>query len=163
MPRLSAGLLLYRRASTGQLEVLLAHPGGPLWKGKDAHAWSIPKGEYQDGQEALVEAEREFAEEIGVSAPEGLRIDLGSVRQASGKHVRAWAVEAGSWTVSHSVSNEFEMEWPPKSGQMLKFPEVDRIEWMTIPEALPRIVKAQAEFFDRLQRALDLDAEVRGI
>jgi len=155
MPRLSAGLLLYRRGDAGELEVLLAHPGGPFWRGKEDHAWSIPKGEYQDGQDALIEAEREFAEEIGVSAPKGPRIDLGCVRQASGKQVRAWGVEAGSWTVSDLVSNEVEMEWPPRSGRVLKFPEVDRVEWMTVREALPRIVKAQAEFFDRLRRALE--------
>ncbi|HEX3794222.1 MAG TPA: NUDIX domain-containing protein [Acidimicrobiales bacterium] len=158
MSRLSAGLLLYRTGSADQIEVLLVHPGGPFWKGKNRHAWSIPKGEYLEGQDPLGEAEREFAEEIGVSAPGGPRIDLGSVRQASGKQVHAWAIEAGSWTVSELASNEFEMEWPPKSGRMLMFPEVDRMEWMTIPEALPRIVKAQAGFFDRLREALDSES-----
>ncbi|HEY2215237.1 MAG TPA: NUDIX domain-containing protein [Acidimicrobiales bacterium] len=157
MPRLSAGLMVCRQGANGQLEVLLAHPGGPYWRGKDDHAWSIPKGEYQGGQDALTEAEREFVEEIGISAPAGPRIDLGSVRQAGGKQVRAWGVEAGSWDVDELASNEFEMEWPPRSGRMLMFPEVDRIEWMTIPGALPRIVKAQAAFLDRLRDALGLD------
>jgi predicted NUDIX family NTP pyrophosphohydrolase len=161
MSRLSAGLLLYRHGSDGQLEVLLAHPGGPLWRGKDEHAWSIPKGEYQEGQDALSEAEREFTEEIGVSAPPGPRIDLGSVRQAGGKQVHAWGIEAGAWSVTDVASNEFEMEWPPRSGRMLMFPEVDRIEWMTTSDALSRIVKAQADFFDRLHRALDSKTDPR--
>jgi predicted NUDIX family NTP pyrophosphohydrolase len=155
MPRLSAGLLLYRHGSGGELEVLLAHPGGPFWRGKDEHAWSIPKGEYQEGQDALSEAEREFTEEIGASAPPGPRIDLGTVRQAGGKQVHVWAVEAGSWTVTEVTSNEFEMEWPPRSGRMLMFPEVDRVEWMTTSAARARIVKAQADFFGRLHDALD--------
>ncbi len=158
MPRLSAGLMVYRQRTHGQLEVLLAHPGGPFWRGKDGHAWSIPKGEYQEGQDPLTEAEREFVEEIGVSAPDGSRIDLGTVRQKGGKQVHAWGVEAGLWSVGELASNEFEMEWPPRSGRMVMFPEVDRVEWMTIPEALPRIVEAQAEFFERLRDALGLDS-----
>jgi predicted NUDIX family NTP pyrophosphohydrolase len=141
---------LYRRRKEGQLEVLLAHPGGPLWKGNNDHAWSIPKGEYQEGQDALAEAEREFVEEIGVSPPSGPRIDLGTVSQAGRKKVHAWAIEAGSWAVGQLVSNEFEMEWPPGSSRMAMFPEIDRIAWMMISEARACVVSAQADFFDRL-------------
>ena len=132
MPKLSAGLLPYRFAEDGSLAVLLVHPGGPFWKNKDAHAWSIPKGEYQDGEDPEQAADREFAEELGLPVPDGPRIDLGTIRQASGKYVRAWAVQAGHLVTDAVVSNRFEMEWPPKSGTMREFPEVDRAEWMTI-------------------------------
>jgi predicted NUDIX family NTP pyrophosphohydrolase len=154
MPHLSAGLLLFRRNAGGELEVLLVHPGGPLWRNKDEHAWSIPKGECDDGEDQLTTADREFGEELGIAAPAGRRIDLGTIRQASGKQVRAWAVEAPDLLITEVVSNEFEMEWPPRSGRRQSFPEVDRAEWMTLSVARPRVVKAQAEFFDRLGDAL---------
>jgi predicted NUDIX family NTP pyrophosphohydrolase len=154
MPKVSAGLLVYRQGPGDELEVLLVHPGGPLWRHKDAHAWSIPKGEYTEDEEPLQAAEREFGEELGLEPPGGPRLDLGTIRQASGKQVRCWAVEAGTLTIETVVSNEFEMEWPLKSGRFQKFPEVDRAEWMSMASARPRIVAAQAAFFDRLLDAL---------
>jgi predicted NUDIX family NTP pyrophosphohydrolase len=137
-------------AVDSSLEILLVHPGGPLWKGKDVHAWSIPKGEYEEGADPLQAAEREFHEELGIPAPDGPRVDLGTVRQASGKQVRAWAIEADDLIIGEVASNEFEMEWPPRSGRRQLFPEVDRAEWMSVASARERVVKAQAAFFDRL-------------
>src|ERR1700727_2514640 len=145
MPKLSAGLLPYKFAEDGSLAVLLVHPGGPFWKNKDAHAWSMPKGEYEDGEDPERAAEREFAEELGVPVPDGPRIDLGTIRQASGKYVRAWAVRAERLVIEGFVSNRFEMEWPPKSGAMKEFPEVDRAQWMTIAQATAALVAAQVE------------------
>ena len=155
MPRLSAGLLAYRRGAGGALEVLLVHPGGPFWKNKDMHAWSIPKGEHDAAADPAFEADREFREELGLDAPPGRRIDLGTVRQSGGKQVRAWAVEGDGISVDVIVSNEFEMEWPPKSGRIQSFPEVDRAEWMSIEHARERVVTAQAAFLDRLLEAAD--------
>jgi predicted NUDIX family NTP pyrophosphohydrolase len=157
MPKLSAGLLPYKLAEDGFLAVLLVHPGGPFWKNKDAHAWSIPKGEYQDGEDAQRAAEREFAEELGLPVPDGPRIDLGTIRQASGKYVRAWAVRAEHLDTDAVVSNSFEMEWPPKSGTMRVFPEVDRAQWMTIGEATTRLVAAQVELLSRLAVELGME------
>ena len=154
MPKLSAGLLPYKFAEDGSLAVLLVHPGGPFWKNKDADAWSIPKGEYEDGEDPERAAEREFAEELGLPVPDGPRIDLGTIRQASGKYVRAWAVRADHLATEAVVSNQFEMEWPPKSGTMKTFPEVDRAQWMTIGEANARLVAAQVELLSRLAAAL---------
>jgi predicted NUDIX family NTP pyrophosphohydrolase len=138
----------------GDLEVFLVHPGGPLWAKKDQGAWSVAKGEYDDAEEASAAAEREFAEELGVSAPPGPRIDLGQVRQKSGKLVRAWAIHAPGFEVDRVVSNEFEMEWPPKSGRRQRFPEVDRAEWMTEAVVRDRMVPAQVALVDRLVRWL---------
>ena len=157
MPKLSAGLLLYKFAEDCSLAVLLVHPGGPFWKNKDLHAWSIPKGEYQDGEDPERAAEREFAEELGVPVPDGPRIDLGTIRQASGKYVRAWAVRTEHLDTEAVVSNRFEMEWPPKSGTMREFPEVDRAQWMTISEACTRLVAAQVELLSRLASELRLE------
>jgi predicted NUDIX family NTP pyrophosphohydrolase len=157
MPKLSAGLLLYKFAEDGSLAVLLVHPGGPFWKNKDLHAWSIPKGEYQDGEDPEQAAEREFAEELGLPVPDGPRIDLGTIRQASGKYVRAWAVRTKHLATEAVVSNRFEMEWPPKSGTMREFPEVDRAQWMTISEASTRLVAAQVELLSRLASELRLE------
>jgi len=151
MPRRSAGILLYRRA--GDLEVLLVHPGGPYWEKKDLGAWSLPKGEHDDGEEALACALREFAEELGSAPPEGELADLGSVRQKSGKVVHAWALE-GDVDASTATSNTFELEWPPRSGRYREFPEVDRAEWFPLAEARERINPAQAAFLDRLSRGL---------
>jgi predicted NUDIX family NTP pyrophosphohydrolase len=155
VPKLSAGLLAYRVDGEGLITVLLVHPGGPFWKNKHTGAWSIPKGEYGPAEEAEQAAAREFEEELGVAVPDGPRIDLGAIRQSGGKQVRAWAVRADSLTIDVVVSNTFELEWPPKSGMMQSFPEVDRAEWVNVPEATVRLVSAQVEFLHRLAAALD--------
>ncbi len=129
-------------------------PGGPFWKNKDAHAWSIPKGEYAPDEDPEEAAAREFNEELGLPVPDGPWIDLGTVRQSAGKLVRAWAVEAGDLQLEDMVSNLFEMEWPPKSGTMQEFPEVDRAEWMTVAQATTRLVTGQVELLERLHAAL---------
>jgi predicted NUDIX family NTP pyrophosphohydrolase len=154
MPKFSAGLLAYRVDDNESVAVLLVHPGGPFWKNKHEHAWSIPKGEYEIGESPERAAEREFEEELGLSAPNGPRIDLGTIRQSGGKEVRAWAVLAGSLSIDTVVSNTFEMEWPPKSGTLQTFPEIDRAEWVTVPEATVRLVAAQVAFIHRLMAAL---------
>jgi len=150
VPKLSAGILPYRIRPDGSVEVLLVHPGGPLWRSADARAWSVAKGEYGDDDDAERTAEREFAEEVGVPAPPGPRLDLGEVRQAGGKRVRVWAVEADGLAADTVTSNEFEMEWPPRSGRLQSFPEVDRAAWTPLPLARDRMVAAQAAFLDRL-------------
>ena len=147
MPAHSAGLLLYRRGS--ELEVLLAHMGGPFWARKDAGAWTIPKGEYAADEDPLDAARREWREELGSPAPDGPMLDLGEVRQKAGKIVRAWALE-GDFDVTTLVSNTFEIEWPPRSGRRASFPEVDRAEWFDLGTARTKIVAAQTEFLDRL-------------
>lgn len=150
----SAGILLYRRAGHGApLEVLLVHPGGPLWARKDAGVWSIPKGEYEPGEEALAAARREFAEELGVAPPDGAPTDLGEIRQRSGKVVRAWGFE-GDLDVTAVASNTFTLQWPPRSGHMAEFPEIDRAEWFGPAEARERIIAAQGALLDRLDTAL---------
>jgi predicted NUDIX family NTP pyrophosphohydrolase len=150
----SAGLLPYRVVDGVALELFLVHPGGPLWLNKDDHAWSIAKGEYGERETALHAAEREFAEEVGVGPPGGARLDLGEIKQASGKLVRAWAIEAAQFEVAEVVSNEFELEWPPRSGRRRLFPEVDRAEWMPATVARRRLIKAQVIFVDRLVHRL---------
>ena len=150
--RQSAGILLYRQAVTG-LEVLLVHPGGPVWARRDLGAWSIPKGEYEPGEEPEDAARREFAEELGSPLPDGALIALGEVRQKSGKRVRGWAI-AGDLDAEAIRSNLFEMEWPPRSGRRQEFPEVDRAQWFTPAEARERINPAQAAFLDRLEAAI---------
>jgi predicted NUDIX family NTP pyrophosphohydrolase len=150
MPVRSAGILPYRAVDEQALDLFLVHPGGPLWANRDEHAWSVAKGEFGEDEDALAAAEREFAEEVGVGPPGGPRIDLGEIRQASGKLVRVWAVEAAQFGVVKVVSNEFELEWPPKSGRRRLFPEVDRAEWMTAENARRRLVKGQVAFVDRL-------------
>jgi predicted NUDIX family NTP pyrophosphohydrolase len=147
----SAGLLLFRREA-GRLQLLLAHPGGPFWARKDAGAWMLPKGELLPGEEPLAAARREFAEETG-HAPEGDFIPLGEVRQAGGKRVHAWAIE-GTFDPDQLRSNTFEMEWPPRSGRMQAFPELDRVGWFTPEQALHKLLAAQRPFIDRLQAAL---------
>jgi predicted NUDIX family NTP pyrophosphohydrolase len=155
VPRRSAGLLLFRRAGEGggELEVLIVHPGGPLFARRDEGIWSLPKGEYEPGDDPLAEASREFTEELGSPPPDGERIDLGVVKQRSGKLVSAWAV-AGDLDTASVLSNEFEMEWPPRSGIRRRFPEVDRAEWVGVAEARRKLVSAQAELVDRLQAVL---------
>jgi predicted NUDIX family NTP pyrophosphohydrolase len=141
MPQRSAGLMLYRRRQGG-IEVLLVHPGGPFWARKDEAAWSIPKGEFGPGEDPLVAARREFAEETGGSPPAGEAAPLGSFRQSSGKIVEAWAVE-GDFDPAGLVSNAFTMEWPRRSGRMREFPEVDRAGWFTPEEAMRKLTKGQ--------------------
>jgi predicted NUDIX family NTP pyrophosphohydrolase len=152
MSRRSAGLIPYRLRD-GQPEVLIAHMGGPLWARRDEGAWTIVKGEHEEGEEPLAAARREFAEETGAAPPEGPLIELGEVRQSSGKRVRAWAVEAELETASLH-SDTFELEWPPRSGRIGEFPEVDRYEWCAFGVARRRLVKAQAELIDRLEKLL---------
>jgi predicted NUDIX family NTP pyrophosphohydrolase len=144
----SAGILLHRRGENG-LEVLLVHPGGPFWAKKDLGAWSIPKGEHDDAEQALECALREFEEETGTRPAEGELDDLGTVRQKSGKVVQAWALE-GDLDADAIRSNTFTMEWPPRSGANSEFPEVDRAAWFLLREARVRINPAQVAFLDRL-------------
>src|SRR6516162_10190729 len=137
----SAGILMFRRSGK-DIEVFLVHPGGPFWAKKDEGAWSIPKGLADAGEDMPAAARREFTEETGVN-PEGEFQALGAFKQPSGKLVHAWAVE-GDYDPSKLVSNDFEMEWPPKSGKRARFPEVDRADWFAPPEALKKIAKGQA-------------------
>jgi predicted NUDIX family NTP pyrophosphohydrolase len=127
--------------------------GGPFWEKKDRFAWSIPKGEYEDGDDALTVAKREFAEELGSSPPEGRPYELGTVRQPSGKRVTVFALE-GDFDPSRVVSNEFTMEWPKGSGRMRSFPEIDRAGWFSLEEARSKLLKGQHDFLDRLQEVL---------
>jgi predicted NUDIX family NTP pyrophosphohydrolase len=151
--RKSAGLLLFRHAGE-ELEVLLVHPGGPFWAKRDLGAWSIPKGECEDGEDPRAAAWREFGEELGTPAPEGEVLELGEIRQKAGKVVVAWAV-AGDLDPDEITSNTFTMEWPPRSGRSQQFPEVDRAGWFGLAEARERINSAQAELLDRLREAVD--------
>ncbi len=153
VPRRSAGLLLYRRRADGELEVMVAHMGGPFWGKKDEGAWTIPKGEYGDGEEPLAAARREFEEEIGRPPPDGPVVDLGEVKQSGGKLVRAWALE-GDIDVGEIESNTFEVEWPPRSGRMRTFPEVDRAEWVDLETAGRKLVRAQTGLLDALRERL---------
>ncbi|MCW2951353.1 MAG: hydrolase [Conexibacter sp.] len=153
MAKRSAGILLHRRGPVGP-EVLLVHPGGPFFANRDAGAWSIPKGEYDEDEEAQAAALREFAEETGTRLPEGTLADLGEVRQKGGKRVRAWAAE-GDLDADAIVSNSFPLEWPPRSGQIRQFPEVDRAGWFSLPEARERILAAQQPLLERLAAQLD--------
>lgn len=150
--RHSAGLLLYRRE--GGLQVLLAHMGGPLWARRDERAWSIPKGEYGPDEDPLAAARREFAEELGSPPPGGVPYEaLGEVRQAGGKTVTAWAAP-GQFDPARAVSNTVEIEWPPRSGRVQAFPEVDRVAWFDLDTARVKLVAAQVQFLDRLAAAL---------
>ena len=149
MPKQSAGLLMFR-LQHGQLEVFLAHMGGPFWATKDQGAWSIPKGEFPEGEEPLAAAQREFTEETGCRA-EGPFIPLTPITQRGGKRVYAWAVE-GDCDPAQLRSNTFSIEWPPKSGKQQEFPEVDRAGWFTVPVALEKILTAQRELIVELVR-----------
>lgn len=153
MPKTSAALLLFRHRD--QLEVLIAHMGGPFWARKDAGAWSIPKGEYLDDEEPLTAARREFAEEMGSPPPDGEPIPLGTVTQSGGKTVTTYAIE-GDFDLDGFHSNTFEMEWPRGSGRMREFPEVDRAEWMPVAVAREKLVKGQVPVLDTLQEHLGL-------
>jgi len=151
MPKESAGLLMYRLRN-GQRQFLLVHPGGPLWKNKDAGAWSIPKGEIQPGEEPLAAARREFAEELGFT-PYGNFVPLTPIQQKGGKRVFVWAVE-GDCDSGSLRSNTFQMEWPPRSGHMQDFPEIDRAEFFVLSEAKLRINPAQIPCLEELGRKL---------
>ncbi len=148
MPKLSAGVLLYRTRD-GVVEVLIAHPGGPFWARKDDGVWSIPKGEYPDGEDPWMAAQREFFEELGLSVPAGPRIDLGPLKQPSGKVVTAFAVQS-DLDVTDAHSNTFGLEWPKGSGTVREFPEVDRVGWVTVARARTKLLKGQRGFVDRL-------------
>jgi len=152
MAATSAGLLLYRRTADGDLEVLLAHPGGPFWARKDDGAWSVPKGEYGPDEDPLQTAHREFEEELGLPAPDGPTVALGEIRQSGGKRVTVWAREA-DLDVAGAESNTFELEWPRGSGTVKEFPEVDRVAWMAVPVARAKLLKSQVPFLDRLLTA----------
>lgn len=154
MATTSAGLLLHRRMSSGEIEVLLVHPGGPFWAKKDLGAWSVPKGEYGADEDPWTVAQREFTEELGIDPPSGVPRPLGEVRQSGGKRVVAWAIE-GDVDVTEIESNTFEMEWPPRSGRTTAFPEVDRAEWFPLEEAHRRINAAQGAFLSRLVEGED--------
>lgn len=156
--KFSAGILLFRRApglaAPDALEVLLGHLGGPFWSRKDAGAWSIPKGEHTADEEPLDAARREFFEEIGVAVPATSYLALGSVKQSGGKIVTVWAAE-GDLDASTTVSNSFIIEWPPRSGQLREYPELDRTAWLSVKRAREALVRAQTTFLDRLVAALD--------
>jgi predicted NUDIX family NTP pyrophosphohydrolase len=151
MPRESAGILLYRQRG-GTTVVFLVHPGGPFWKKKDAGAWTIPKGEPNAGEDKLAAAIREFAEETGTTLAGDFRA-LPAIKQAGGKWVHAFAIE-GDLDPATLASNEFEMEWPPRSGKLARFPEVDRGAWFTLAEARKRINKGQVALLDTLDKLL---------
>ena len=157
--RVSAGILLYRRtprggtAQGGKLEVLLGHPGGPFHAHRDLGDWSIPKGEVEPGEDLYDVACREFEEETGHAPPDRPAIPLGTIRQKGGKVVHAWALE-GILDPAAAVSNTFTMPWPPGSGTMKAFPEIDRVAWFAPGEARRRIKETQAPFVDRLEEAL---------
>ena len=153
MPQRSAGILLFRR-NAGALEVLLVHPGGPFWAKKDAGAWTIPKGGYEPGEDALAAAKREFEEETGARL-EGEALALGAFRQSSAKLVDVWAVE-GDFDPNDLNSNTFAMEWPPRSGRQREFPEVDRAAWFTPQAAADKILKGQRPILVALSRRLQL-------
>jgi predicted NUDIX family NTP pyrophosphohydrolase len=157
----SAGLLLFRRRPSG-CEVFLVHPGGPFWQSKDLGAWSIPKGELAPGEDPLDAARREFIEETGIEMS-GEFVPLAPIRQPGGKTIDAWAVE-GECDPAAIRSNTFGTEWPPRSGRVQQFPEVDRAAWFTIDEARSRIIKGQRGFLDQLRQLLgpDLGPRPRG-
>ena len=148
----SAGLLLHRQRD-GKLEVLLVHPGGPFWQRRDDGAWSIPKGEFDENEAGIEVARREFQEELGAVPPKGNATPLGEVRQAGGKTVHAWAVP-GDLDVTRTTSNTFEVEWPPRSGKMQTFPEIDRAAWFDLEAARHKVLPAQRAFIDRLEEQL---------
>jgi predicted NUDIX family NTP pyrophosphohydrolase len=150
---LSAGILLYRRTDAPEPQVWIAHMGGPFWARKDAAAWSIPKGEYGPGEDPFVAARREFAEEIGVPAPDADYVDLGEFRQSSGKIVTVFAAEA-DLAVDRVVSNTFTVEWPPRSGIRREFPEIDAARWVGLAEARVKLVRGQLPVLDALEDLL---------
>jgi predicted NUDIX family NTP pyrophosphohydrolase len=147
----SAGLVVFRERE-GALQVLLAHMGGPYWARKDEGAWSIPKGELEDGEDPLAGARREYGEELGQPPPDGPVVELGEVRQRGGKRVVAFAVE-GDFDPSRLRPGTFELEWPPRSGRRQQFPEVDRVAWFDLPAAMGKLVRGQVPLLQRLADA----------
>jgi predicted NUDIX family NTP pyrophosphohydrolase len=148
MKKQSAGVLLYRE--TGQdFEVMLVHPGGPFWAKKDTGVWSIPKGEFKEGEEPLAAARREFAEELGHPIPEGRLVPLGTVQQASGKVIHAWALQA-DFDETNIQSNSITIQWPPRSGHQQEFPEVDRASWFSLITGRQKLAKGQRPLLDAL-------------
>lgn len=152
----SAGILLYRlpEAAGEEVSVFVAHMGGPFWSAKDDGAWSIPKGEYGDDESALDAARREFREELGVDPPEIEYAELGTFPYSSGKRVAVFVADGRDFTATEFDFGTFEMEWPPRSGRMQSFPEVDRAEWMPLSRARERLVKGQRPALDRLEELL---------
>jgi predicted NUDIX family NTP pyrophosphohydrolase len=148
VPRMSAGLLLYRTGAEG-VDVLIGHPGGPFWARKDDAAWSIPKGEYTEDEDPWTAAQREFVEEIGLPVPDGPRVALPPVKQPGGKIVTAFAVEA-DLDITASVSNTFELEWPKGSGRFKEYPEIDRVSWFSVADAQIKLLKGQRPLLDAL-------------
>jgi len=148
----SAGLLMYRRGPAGEIEVLLAHPGGPFWRGKDEASWTLPKGEYLDPEDALAAARREFAEETGFAVTPPL-LPLGDITQKSGKRISAWAFR-GDCDPAQLKSNRFEIEWPPRSGRQQSYPEIDRVQWFSLSEARRQLPLAQRELLERLEKLI---------
>lgn len=148
MATISAGILMYHHGNAGVV-VLLVHPGGPFWRNRDLGAWSIPKGELEEGENPEAAARREFAEELGIEATGTLR-PLGQVRQPGGKTVQAYALE-GTLDVSTVRSNEIAIEWPPRSGLTIRIPEIDRAEWFALPLARSKILASQQPLLDRLE------------
>lgn len=155
MKKSSAGLLVYRYTQDG-VEVILGHMGGPWFAKKDRGAWSIPKGLIEEGEELLNTAKREFSEELGLQPPEGNYLELGTIEQHNNKNVVAWAVEADI-DVTNIKSNTFEMQWPPKSGKIQEFPEIDRAGWFSLAQAAQKAVKGQAQLFETLAEKLNLE------
>lgn len=154
MPKLSAGVLLYRTRDDA-VDVLIAHPGGPFWARKDVGAWSIPKGEYSDEEDPWQAAQREFHEELGLPVPPGPHLDLGALKQPGGKVVTAFAVHS-DLDLGDARSNTFVIEWPKGSGAMREFPEVDRVAWVTVACARTKLLKGQRAFLDRLMTRPEL-------
>lgn len=154
MPKLSAGILLHRKGSSGA-EVFLVHPGGPFWAKKDIGSWSVPKGEYTEAEDPLVAAKREFFEETGLALPKGELCELGDVKY-SNKIVKVWALE-GSLDARRITSNTFTMEWPPKTGRKQEFPEVDRAGWYPLAAAKEKLVKGQVPLIAMLEKQLDIE------
>ena len=155
MKKHSAGLVVYRRRSDG-IEVFLTHPGGPFFVRKDV--WGIPKGEYQDDEDPLKAARREFKEEVGQPPPQSKIIDLGEIKRSDGKIIKAWAIE-GNPDATTINSNLFDLEWPPKSGKIQQFPEVDRAKWFELEQASGKLHRGQEVFIQRLADALDIDID----
>ncbi|GAC1411199.1 MAG: NUDIX domain-containing protein [Mycobacterium sp.] len=153
MPKLSAGLLLYRVRDGGP-EVLIGHPGGPFWARKDEGVWSIPKGEYLEGEDPWAVAQREFCEELGKAPPAGPRIDFAPLKQPSGKIITAFAV-CGDLDLDGTFSNTFELEWPKGSGNIRQYPEIDRVGWFSVMQASVKLLKGQRPLLDRLTAALE--------
>ncbi len=154
MPKLSAGIIAYKRNAAGEYKVLLVHPGGPFYKNKDDGAWCIPKGEYTEGEDALLAAKREFTEETGNSLPLVEFIPLKPIKIKSGKIISAWVVEA-DFIEPLIHSNHFDIEWPPRSGKKQSFPEIDKAEWFTLKEARHKINVGQTDLIEQLARIIE--------